>query len=78
MLSRMTEEPRVIITISTRWEDGETFKLTLEAPRGSWRLSDLHELARHIALAASIASETTTLMDVSVYWPDTAGPRIED
>ena len=43
------------MTVSTEWEDGSRFRLTLDAPRGHWRVEELHELARTIADASDLS-----------------------
>ena len=46
-------EDRVRITIRTRWETGERFRLVLDAPRIDWDPAELIELGRSDALARS-------------------------
>ncbi|HEU4973727.1 MAG TPA: hypothetical protein VFT50_01455 [Baekduia sp.] len=76
-MSGMVEPPRVVLTVTTRWQNGSRFHLTLDAPRGDWGLVELHELGHRLAQGAAMTSETTTSMEVTVTWPETAGPSIE-
>lgn len=64
------------MTVSTEWEDGSRFRLTLDAPRGHWPVEELHEMARTIADAAGMTSEITTSLRVGLAWPDTAGASL--
>ena len=72
----MAARSRVLMTVSTEWEDGSRFRLTLDAPRGDWPVEELHEMARVVADVAGITSEITTSLRIALTWPDTAGASL--
>jgi hypothetical protein len=62
-------DPRVRLTIKTT--DGQQeHVLTLDTPRASWTLEELHELGRTIAEAAGILGAHTDAVAIDVQFSD--------
>lgn len=69
-------DERVRITVRTRWETGERFRLVLDAPRIEWEPEELIELARRTAEEAGIIAEPITTLEVALRWPCAAGAGV--
>ena len=59
-------EPRVVLTITTTSADGAGHVLTLDTPRASWTLDELHELARTAGEAVGMLGDHTLAVRVAV------------
>jgi hypothetical protein len=69
----MTEDSvQITVTATTRSDDGHDQRhvLTLDSPRASWSLPELHELAYSAADAAGLLSEITTTVAVEIRCAD--------